>query len=133
MTGRVLYDGNGETFAADYYFLGPQTFTSSSIFWGSQSNTDVFAAFSMPRSGRNHRGYVAYPVEAAKDGYIISSWFNYTHQRSWMQYPAVTAMEKRMTSSLSWRDSRPFKTIQDALQFYPTDEGTELINASASS
>lgn len=133
VTGRVLYDGNGETFAADYYFLGPQTFTSSSIFWGSQSNTDVFAAFSMPRSGHDHRGYVAYPVEAAKDGYIISSWFNYTHQRSWMQYPAVTAMEKRMTSSLSWRDSRPFKTIQDALQFYPTDEGTELINASASS
>ena len=133
VTGRVLYDNSGETFVADYYFLGPQTFTSDSIFWGSQNSTDVFAAFSMSRSGSSHRGYVAYPVEAAQEGYIISSWFNYTHQRSWMQYPAVTAMEKRMTSSLSWRDSKPFKTIQDALQFYPTDEGAELINPSVRS
>lgn len=125
VTGRVLYDGDGETYVAGYYFLGDQTFTSDSVFWGSRSNTDVFAAFSMPRNGRNHRGYVAYPVEEVQDGYIINSWFNYTHQRSWMQYPAKTAMETRMANS--WSGDGAFRTIQDALQFFPAEEGAEPI------
>lgn len=126
VTGRILYDDGGKTFAADYYSLGSQTFTSNSIFWGSQSNTDVFAAFSMPRSGHDHRGYVAYPVDEVQDGYIISSCFNYTHQRSWMQYPVMTAMEKRMANV--WNERGAFKTIQNALQFYPTDGSAELVN-----
>lgn len=125
VTGRVLYDDGGETFAADYYSLGARNFTSDSIFWGTQSRTDVFAEFSMPRNGQAHRGYVAYPVDEVEDGYIISSWFNYTHQRSWLQYPAMTATEKRMANSF---DDRAFKTVQDALQFYPTDEGVEMIS-----
>lgn len=46
--------------------------------------------------------------------------------KSWLQYPAVTAMEKRMTS---WgNDAGVFRTVQDALQFYPTEEEIELIN-----
>lgn len=125
MTGRVLYDKGGETFAAPYYSLDNQTFTSNSIFWGEQTSTDVFAAFSMPRQGENYRSYVAYPISEMQDGYIISSWVNYTHQRSWLQYPAMTAMEKRMTNS--WNDAGAFMTVQDALQFYPTNEGVEMI------
>lgn len=126
VSGRILYDNNGETFVADYNSIGPQTFTSNSVFWGGQSNTDVFATFSMPQKGSNYRGYVAYPVEETQDGYIISSWFNYTHQQSWLQYPVMTAMEKRMTNG--WNNAGAFKTVQDALQFYPTDEGIELLN-----
>ena len=126
VTGRVLYDENGKTLSAPYYSIGGQTFTSNSIFWGEQVNTDIFATFSMPATGERRRGYVAYPVAEAQDGYIISSWINYTHQTSWLQYPAVTAMEKRMTS---WRnDAGAFRTVQDALQFYPTEEEVELIN-----
>ncbi|MGN0732573.1 MAG: DUF948 domain-containing protein [Emergencia sp.] len=125
VSGRVLYDNDGETFAAPYYYLGNQTFTSSSIFWGEQTSTDVFATFSMPRQGEDYRGYVAYPIEEIQDDYIISSWINYTHQRSWLQYPAMTAMEKRMTDS--WNDAGSFITVQDALQFYPTKEGVEMI------
>ncbi len=125
VTGRVLYDKGGETFVAPYYSLDNQTFTSNSIFWGVQTSTDVFAAFSMPRQGENYRGYVAYPIAEIQDSYIITSWINYTHQRSWLQYPAMTAMEKRMTNS--WNVSGAFITVQDALQFYPTKEGAELI------
>lgn len=128
VTGRVLYDRNRKTFAADYAFLGPQTFSSNSIFWGNQTRTDVFAAFSFPRTGERQRGYLAYPIEEVRDGYIISSWFNYTHQRSWFQYPVVTAMENRMQNS--WSDAGAFKTVQDALQFYPTSEGVEMIGPS---
>lgn len=127
MTGRVLYDKSGKTLSAPYHSIGEQTFTSNSVFWGQQTSTDVFATFSMPANGEHYRGYVAYPVAEAQDGYIISSWFNYTHQRSWLQYPAVTAMEKRMTNG--WNDAGAFRTVQDALQFYPTEEGIELINA----
>lgn len=126
VTGRVLYDKGGKTFAAPYYSLGNQTFTSNSIFWGEQTNTDVFATFSMPRQGENYRGYVAYLIAEMQDDYIISSWINYTHQRSWLQYPAMTAMEKRMTNS--WNDAGAFMTVQDALQFYPTNEGVEMIS-----
>ena len=126
VSGRVLYDWDGTTLSAPYHSIGEQTFTSNSIFWGEQTSTDVFATFSMPKKGERYRGYVAYPVAEAQDGYIISSWINYTHQRSWLQYPAVTAMEKRMTN---WgNDAGAFRTVQDALQFYPTEEGIELIN-----
>ena len=126
VTGRVLYDKNGLTLSAPYYSIGEQTFTQDTIFWGRQTNRDVFAAFSMPNKGERHRGYVAYPVEEVRDGYIISSWVNYTHQRGWFQYPVMTAMEKRMADG--WNDAGVFLTVQDALQFWPTEEDTEIIN-----
>ena len=37
----------------------------------------------------------------------------------------MTAMEKRMTNS--WNDAGAFMTVQDALQFYPANEGVEMI------
>lgn len=125
VTGRVLYDKNGKIFAAPYYFIGNQTFTGNSLFRGEQTITDVFAAFSMPRQGENYRGYVAYPIAEVRDGCIIDSWANYTHQRGWLRYPAMTAMEKRMTSAGD--DAGVFRTVRSALQFYPTSEGVEII------
>lgn len=127
VTGRVLYDKDGTTYTAPYYSLGDHTFTSNSILFGEQTSTAVFATFSLPNSGENHRGYVAYPIIEMQDGYITDCWINYTHQRFWMQYPAVTAMEMRMRNG--WSDAGAFKTVQDALQFYSTDEGAKLINA----
>ena len=47
----------------------------------------------------------------------------YTHQQSWLQYPVVTAMEKRLTTT--WGDSGAFRTVQDVLQFDPVDEAAE--------
>ena len=125
VTGRLLYDEEGQTYTAPYYFLGSQSYTSNRIFWGQQSSTDIFAAFSLPDSGENHRGYVSYTMEEAIDGYIISSWCNYTHQCSALQYPAATAMETRMKNG--WNQSGVFLTIQDALQFDPTEGKPELI------
>lgn len=126
LTGRVLYDKDGTTYTAPYYYLGQQTFTSESIFWGEQTSTDLFAAFSMPETGENYRGYVAYPVAKLRDGYIMDSWFNYTHQRTALQYPAMTAMEFQMSGA--WDGNGPFCTIQDAPQFYPTEESAQLLS-----
>ena len=123
VTGRVLYDRGGQTFAAPYASLGARTFTANTVLWGEQTNTDLFAAFSLPRHGEHCRGYVAYSTTEARDGYILSSGVYYTHQQSWLQYPVVTAMEKRLTTT--WGDSGAFRTVQDALQFDPVDEAAE--------
>lgn len=122
-TGRVLYDRGGQTFAAPYASLGARTFTANTVLWGEQTNTDLFAAFSLPRHGEHTRGYVAYSTTEARDGYILSSGVYYTHQQSWLQYPVVTAMEKRLTTT--WGDSGAFRTVQDVLQFDPVDEAAE--------
>lgn len=121
-TGRVLYDRDGQTFTASYASLGARTFTANTVLWGEQTNTDLFAAFSLPRHGEHCRGYVAYSTTEARDGYILSSGVYYTHQQSWLQYPVVTAMEKRLTTT--WGDSGAFRTVQDALQFFPEDAQT---------
>lgn len=119
VTGRVLYDRSGQTFAASYAALGARTFTANTVLWGEQTNTDLFAAFSLPRHAEHARGYVAYSTTEARDGYILSSGVYYTHQQSWLQYPVVTAMEKRLTAT--WGDSGAFRTVQHALQFFPAD------------
>ena len=55
VTGRVLYSRDGREYAAPYFSLGEQTFTSDSVFWGEQQSTDIFAAFSFPADGGRHR------------------------------------------------------------------------------
>lgn len=122
VTGRVLYDRDGQTFTASYHTLGRQTYTADSVFFGQRTNSDLFAAFSMPRHAESARGYVAYSAAGAQSGYLLSSWCNYTHQQSLLQYPVVTAMEKRMTSAFG--NTGAFYTVQHALQFFPEDAQT---------
>lgn len=122
VTGRVLYDRDGQTFAAPYASLGAQTFTANTILWGEQTNTDLFAAFSLPRHAEHARGYVAYSTTEALDGNILSSGEYYVHQQTWLQYPVVTAMKKRLTAA--WGDTGAFRTVQHALQFFPEDAQT---------
>ena len=121
MTGRVLHDKDGKTFSAPYYSLGEQTYTTSSFFWGERTRRDIFATFSMPAKGENCRGYVAYLVAEVQDGWDIDSWFNYTHQTSWLQYPAVTAIDAYIKNN-GWINNGVFRSVQSALQFAPTDE-----------
>lgn len=122
VTGRVLYDRDGQTFTASYHTLGRQTYTADSVFFGQRTNSDLFAAFSLPRHGEHARGYVAYTAAAVQSGCLLNSWINYTHQQSWLQYPVVTAMEKRMTSAFG--NTGAFYTVQHALQFFPEDAQT---------
>ena len=119
VTGRVLHDRDGQTFTAPYHALGRQTYTADSVFFGQRTNTDLFAPFSMPRHAEHARGYVAYTAAAVQSGCLLNSWINYTHQQSWLQYPAVTAQTHRMTCTQS--NGGAFRTVQDALQFSPAD------------
>ena len=121
-TGQVLYDRDGRVYTAPYFFLGNQSYTQTDFF-GTQQGTDPFAAFSLPREGENQRGYLAYTTEESEPDYLLSAWVNYTHQKTWAQYPAKTAMTARMASG--WNGERAFVTIQDALQFSPDEVGDE--------
>lgn len=121
-TGQVLYDRDGRVYTAPYFFLGNQSYTQTDFF-GTQQETAPFAAFSLPKEGENQRGYLAYTTEESEPDYLLSAWVNYTHQKTWAQYPAKTAMAARMAGG--WNEERVFVTIQDALQFSPDEVGDE--------
>ncbi len=123
-TGRVLYEKDGISYTAPYISLGDETYTNNSIFWGNSVSTDIFAEFSLPNDGENQRGYIAYTIKEMRDGAIVDAWINYTHQQTWLQYPALTAKQQRMAHS--WNEAGAFKTIQDAMQFYPTEDDLEV-------
>jgi hypothetical protein len=113
-TGRILYTKNGIDYISDYHTLGSENYTSDSLLWGEQTNNDIFATFSLPSDGEKQRGYVMYPVaDNSETNSIIDSWFNYTHQESFLQYPAVTAKEARQSGVFS---EFPFRTQQNTLQ-----------------
>ena len=128
VTGQVLYNDGDQIYAAPYYSLGTETYTTNTIFWDEQISSDVFAEFSMPKKGENHRGYVSYTIKERGDGCIVDAWINYTHQTTWLQYPAITVKQKNMTSGV--RSTNVFKTIQDALQFFPNAEELGPLNGS---
>lgn len=115
VTGQVLYDRDGQTFAAPYYELGAQTYTAESVFFGEQNRTDMFAAFSLPSAGGNQRGYLSYTIQKLQDVLVIDSFANYTHQQTWLQYPALTAKEQRMRNIWS---TGVFHTVQGELQIW---------------
>ncbi len=127
-SGRLLYELNGKTYTSHYHSLGRITYETNGMaaqMLGMSSSTDVFVTFSLPNQGNRRRGYVMYQLSEMKDGYIISSWFNYIHQHSQHQFPVKTAMEFKMTSFSN--KSHAFQTIQTALQFTTHGRIPELI------
>lgn len=120
ITGRVLYTKDGVDYVSPFYSLGNETFTSNNLIFGEETSTDTFAAFSFPSKGENQRGYLTFSVIEQDENWLLDSWMNYTHQRLWLHYPAITAKEKRMSGGFSdaW-----FKTVQDALQIWDDQLG----------
>lgn len=120
VSGRLLCERDGQTLTAPYWYLGEQSYTSRSVFWGEEERRDVFAAFSLPRNAQNRRGYLTYTVEEVSDGWIVDSWLNYIHQTSAFQYPVCSALEACQTGNTGMGSA--FCLVQDALQFYPNDD-----------
>lgn len=123
ITGQVLYDENGIHYAAPFYSLCETQYTKRDLFGNESTQIYPFAEFSFPRTGSNQRCYLAYDAAEVSDGCIINSWVNYTHQRSRMQYPVMTAKEKRLANT--WNEAGAFYTVQDALQLYPKGNTAE--------
>ena len=120
LSGQVLYTKDGVEYSAPFHSLEEESYTQDTIFWGAQTSSDVFAEFSMPNRGENHRGYVCYTMTQLQEGWSINSWMNYIHQTPWPRYPVITAKQKQLTQGVG--SNLTFKTIQDALQFFPDDD-----------
>lgn len=122
LTGQVLYDKDGTSYTAEYASLQNEAYDTNQNFpfYGSQQNASIFAEFSMPHRGENCRGYVAYKIKAKESGWWIDSWFNYTHQKTILQYPVISAAQNRKQGG--WLNERVFSTVQDALQVLPERE-----------
>ena len=119
LTGRVLFNEKGTAYVAPFYTLTEGSEHRRDVFLGVQSNRSIFASFSLPNGVEMQRGYISYGIETMEEGYMVSSWVNYTHQKSKLQYPVRTAQEVRKTQL--WNDPYPFITVQGALQFYRRD------------
>lgn len=124
--GRVLYDKDGKVYAAPYCFLGEGMYAQGALIDSMGVEADIFAAFSLPRNVENGRGYIAYSVAELIDDCVASSWAIYTHQRSLLEFPAMSAIEKQLTDG--GKDTKKFITKECGFVFYPTDEGVKLIN-----
>lgn len=125
-TGRVLYDKDGQTWAAPYYRLGSRDVTTTSWFAGTSTDNVIVAEYSLPNDGERQRGYVSYSVKEMVPGYIIDSWVNYIHRDSWLQYPVRTALGSMLNGG-SPLGGKAVKLVQDALQFSTHDVEPELI------
>ena len=73
----------------------------------------------MPWNGDRCRGYVSYGIREKEKDWWIDSWLNYTHQKSILQYPVMTAAQNRKQGG----SLEPvFVMVQDALQVLPGEE-----------
>lgn len=116
ISGRVLYDKDGETFIAPYHLLEETYLTYDTVLFGKQTRRDIYGSFSMPKKGNNRRGYVSYSVKGNSSADVIYSSMHYTHQKSRFQYPVMTAAEKRKMSER--RISGVFYTVSLRIQFF---------------
>ena len=91
LSGRVLYDRNGVTYASPYHSLEETTYTAAGFF-GAYENTDITATFSIPARSESFRGYVFYDLEMIEEGWLLSSWCNY-HRQAYPNYPIQTAAD----------------------------------------
>lgn len=98
VTGQILYNDGAQVYASEYHDLENRTYTTNSSLFGPQANTNMFATFSMPWVGNNHRGYLSYTIAGVDEVWHIKAFVAYTHQTGWMQYPAMSAIEKCMIS-----------------------------------
>ncbi|KIR03864.1 hypothetical protein P261_02679 [Lachnospiraceae bacterium TWA4] len=107
ITGQVLYTKNQTNYVSPYHSIEikrEDEYDTSDIFNGFPvqrvHKLDTLATFSMPRGGTNYRGYMTYSIKELKKGYMVISWFNYTHQTTPFQYPVMTAKESEKTFTL---------------------------------
>ena len=121
ITGRLLYDRDGQTYTAPYYFLGEARAADTGFLSLGTARTDIYAGFSLPREGENRRGYLTYTMFNTESGYSIISYFNYTHQHTWFQYPATTALKAQMNARAS-NFLGPFARVGTQFWFTPSSE-----------
>lgn len=113
LSGRVLYDEDGNTYTAPYQRLDEISY-SYTWFFGQTDSTDIIATFSLPRRGENCRGYICYGVKSVEEGWLLNSWCNYFYQQTFLQFPVHTAEEAVLSHNFGY--SEAIKANQTAIQ-----------------
>lgn len=114
VAGRVLYDRDGETFWAPYHSLEEDT--SPYGYQGIYGQRDIFGTFSLSTAAQHGRGYVVYAADEiphAEYRNVPDSRFNYSYPYRFLQYPAKTALENRMS------DHGAFRSVWSDLRYGP--------------
>lgn len=115
VTGRVLYDLKGKSFAAEYF--NDEYTAKAEEFLRERSNGEcVPLAFSFPMQSENQRGYAAYRIYEGAVECLVNSTIFYTHQRTMLRYPAVTAVEQIASGEPS---NGAFITVSSSFLFFP--------------
>lgn len=106
ISGRVLYDSNGDTYTSPFFKEGNQVYSSNSILnLGSVFDT-YFAEFSYPLKGENKRGYATYSIKVADKITCLNSFLNYAHNISPLEHPvksSVDILKEWPTDNLSFK------------------------------
>lgn len=99
MSGRVLYDRGGVSYAAPYHDFGLGTRQVDTMFFGRGSEYSLSGSFSFPNSGERQRGYLVYTMRDVEgDPVNISAQPHYWRANSWLVYPALPWTSRRRRS-----------------------------------
>lgn len=118
-SGRVLYTENGKNYASPFYSFTTESYKYDLVVFDKSTQTDMFANFSFPAGNLKQRGYVSYSFYLNSDT-STGSWINYNHQKTWMQFPVVSAAESRRKDSTV--SNGAFIMILDAFTFFTDTE-----------
>lgn len=121
VTGQLFYDNDGEHFSAPYHSIETHTKTDP-IFTIIEPYDLVFANFSFPNQGENHRGYITYSLGALSGNQFFNSKATYVHQKHLFQYPVKTAEEEILSQSFAANTSSSFISIQPPFLFFELNE-----------
>lgn len=104
----------GEIFWAPYHSLEEDT--SPYGYQGIYGQRDIFGTFSLSTAAQHGRGYVVYAageIPHAEYRNVLDSRFNYSYPYRFLQYPAKTALENRMSNHGA------FRTVWSDLRYGP--------------
>ena len=94
VSGRVLYDRGGVSYAAPYHDFGLGTRQVDTMFFGRGSEYSLSGSFSFPNSGERQRGYLVYTMrDVEEDPVRIAAQPHYWRANSWFVYPALPVDE----------------------------------------
>ncbi len=110
INGRIFYNINNQQFSAPYHSIETRTVVHP-IFSSLPSQNIVFANFSFPDQGENHRGYLTYSITSLESTQFFTSLPTYIHQESLIQYPVMSA-ESYSIKSDHYSNVTPFSHIQ---------------------
>lgn len=116
VAGRVLYDRGDLLGALPLSGGGYLPLRISGHLWTAGHFRDIFGTFSLSTAAQHGRGYVAYAADEiphAEYRNVLDSRFHYSYPYRFLQYPAKTALENRMS------DHGAFRTVWSDLRYGP--------------